>query len=109
MNYTDEQILETAKEYNLPYHTETDAETAYCDMLDELHEQNPGMFDSYLGSTILESVDPIAYRCGLSDYVGTNEEYYHELFVDKQIYYMSEDTHAECVDILNSETEEEQE
>jgi hypothetical protein len=107
MPYTDEQIFATAKSYNLPYQTEEDAETSYCELLDELHEINPGsLFENYSGSTMLELIDPIAYRCGFADYIGTNDEYYYELFVDENVFYMSEETYNECIDILNSETEE---
>ena len=48
----------------------------YNEMLDECYEP---MFN-HLPSTILERTDPIAYRCGLSDYYDslTYDEYYCE-------------------------------
>lgn len=42
---------------------------AYDEMLDELHEENPGaLLAGYAGSRLLEEVDPVAYRIGLNDY-----------------------------------------
>ena len=55
---------------------------------------------------MLELIDPIAYRCGLADYISTDEEYCHELFVNEDVFYMSEESYNECVDILAAETEE---
>lgn len=108
MPYTDEQIIATAQTHNIPYQTLEDAQTAYNDLLDELHDTNPGdLFENYSGSTMLELIDPIAYRCGFSDYVGTNEEYYRELFVNEHVFYMSKDAFIVCVDILDAETETE--
>jgi len=40
------------------------SEDDYDDMLDEVH----GEFMGYSASRILKEVDPIAYRCGFSDY-----------------------------------------
>ena len=47
--------------------TERDAERMYEDMLDEY----PVVIGSleYSGSHVLQNIDPIAYRCGLSDYM----------------------------------------
>lgn len=53
---------------------ESDYETSYQDLINESGDvEIMGM--SYNASHVLEEVDPIAYRCGLSDYVnGINIE-----------------------------------
>jgi len=40
----------------------------YDDMLDELGDVTIGTL-SYSASRVLEEIDPVAYRCGLTDYV----------------------------------------
>ena len=54
----------------------SDYEDSYCDMLDECY---PELFNM-LPSRILSECDPIAYSCGLNDYVDSldnedNEDY----------------------------------
>lgn len=51
--------------------TEETMEERYVDMLDEVYgEVNIGGLD-YLTSRALKDVDPIAYRCGMSDYISS--------------------------------------
>lgn len=45
------------------------AEERYRDMLDELDAHD--LFANYSNARLLEEVDPIAYRVGLDDYLGT--------------------------------------
>jgi len=45
-----------------------DYEDSYCEMIDDMGEVTIGNL-SYQSSRVLREVDPIAYRCGLLDYV----------------------------------------
>ena len=45
-------------------------EEMYDDMLDDCH----GNFMGYSASEILKAIDPIAYRCGMSDYADSLED-----------------------------------
>jgi len=47
---------------------ESKHEDNYRNMLDKISTVQIGSLE-YCASTVLEKVDPIAYRCGLSDYV----------------------------------------
>lgn len=75
---------------------ESDYEESYQDMLNECYE---GVFN-ILPSTILENCDPIAYRCGLSDYVDCLE------LDDDPDYKELTDELAELIDELHSLEEE---
>lgn len=44
----------------------------YTDQFDETLNDVHGEFMGYCASQILKEVDPIAYRCGLNDYVDSN-------------------------------------
>ena len=48
--------------------TESQAEQIYDDMLDELYSIKIGSID-FRGSNILKQLDPIAYRCGFTEYL----------------------------------------
>jgi len=48
--------------------TESQAEQMYDDMLDELQSIKIGTM-SYPGSYVLKELDPIAYRCGFTEYL----------------------------------------
>ena len=54
--------------------SEHEAYERYNDMLDECHEDVKICGMSYCTSRVLEEVDPIAYRCGFSDYTSHLEE-----------------------------------
>lgn len=43
----------------------------YDDFIDEISGMVTVLGMEYYASTVLQEVDPIAYRCGLSDYVGS--------------------------------------
>lgn len=58
--------------------TDTDLNNMYDEMLDEQGEITIGSL-VYYPSTVLERVDPIAYRIGLSEYYDSiSDEYYCE-------------------------------
>lgn len=44
----------------------------YSDVFDEMLDDCHGDFMGYCASQILKEVDPIAYRCGLNDYVDSS-------------------------------------
>ena len=54
--------------------TEYEAYERYNDMLDECHEDVKICGMTYNTSRALEEVDPIAYRCGFSDFTSHLEE-----------------------------------
>ena len=54
--------------------TEYEALERYDDMLDECYEDPKICGMSYCTSRALKEVDPIAYRCGFSDYTAHLEE-----------------------------------
>lgn len=54
--------------------TEHEALERYDDMLDECYEDPKICGMSYCTSRALKEVDPIAYRCGFSDYTAHLEE-----------------------------------
>lgn len=51
-----------------PKLTEEKAHELYDEMLDELYPVKFGTLN-YSGARVFEEVDPIAYRCGFSDYL----------------------------------------
>ncbi len=50
-------------------------EQEYADMLDEVYEKVNIAGHWYDTSTALISIDPVAYRCGFSDWLGTSDQY----------------------------------
>lgn len=66
--------------------TPVDIEKMYDQMLDEVY---PPFMDMYDASRVLKEVDPIAYRCGMNDWLDGEEyfeldgEYYRQDQVDK--------------------------
>lgn len=50
-----------------------DAEESYKDLLDEYPVEIGSL--KFAGSYALEQLDPVAYRCGFSDYLGDYEEF----------------------------------
>lgn len=51
---------------------EVDADKAYDEFLDEIYSFDSlgGIFASMQPSRVLEKMDPVAYRCGFSDWLG---------------------------------------
>lgn len=60
-------------------------EEAYCDTLDECYDK---FMDRYNASRVLKEIDPIAYRCGLNDYIDglelEDDEEYTDLLEKKE-------------------------
>ena len=54
--------------------SEREAYERYDDMLDDCHEDVKICGMTYNTSKALKDVDPIAYRCGFSDYTASLEE-----------------------------------
>lgn len=54
--------------------SETEAYARYEDMLDEVHGDVELGDLVYSPSAVLKAVDPIAYRCGFTDFVDSLEE-----------------------------------
>ena len=54
--------------------TEHEAHEMYDEMLDDCHDDVKICGMTYATSRALKDVDPIAYRCGFSDYTATLEE-----------------------------------
>jgi hypothetical protein len=49
---------------------EAEAESRYDDMLDEVGQYDlRGMFANYQPSRVLREIDPVAYRCGMNDWL----------------------------------------
>ena len=64
--------------------SEHEAYERYNDMLDECHEDVKICGMTYNTSRALKEVDPIAYRCGFSDYTSHLEE--DNIFVEGMTY-----------------------
>ena len=60
--------------------TEHEAHEMYDEMLDDCHEDVKICGMTYATSRALKDVDPIAYRCGFSDYTASLEE--RKIFVE---------------------------
>ena len=84
--------------------SERDIELAYEDMLDECYGTVKVAGFSYDTSYLLKSVDPIAFRCGLSDYI--SEENYIEVHNENRfIGYITADTAERLIEENESESE----
>lgn len=59
--------------------SEHEAENRYDEMIDDCHEEVEVCFYTYSPSYVLKSVDPIAYRCGFSDFCSDLESEHHTL------------------------------
>ena len=78
-------LYETREAMGLFEPDESDYEESYRDMIDGAYGEFMGMW----ASRILETCDPIAYSCGLSDYVNSLDSYdddpdYQVLIVEEQ-------------------------
>ena len=60
--------------------TEHEAHEMYDEMLDDCHDDVKICGMTYATSRALKDVDPIAYRCGFSDYTASLEE--RKIFVE---------------------------
>lgn len=82
LNELQERLEELQTELESFEINQDEYEDQYCDMLDEVSTVQIGSL-SYDPSTVLREVDPIAYRCGLNDYVDSldveDDEKYKEL------------------------------
>jgi hypothetical protein len=108
MKFTDEQIKDKLDELGYSPVEESDYEERYCDELDDLYnfEQIGGPFSHMLPSRVLEEIDPIMYRCGLSDFF---DSYMNSDFVDVDDEYYSRDEYDEAIDALYEDEENEDE
>ena len=89
--------------------TELDTHSMYDDMLDECYDLSAvgGPFSHMLASKVLEECDPVAYRCGFSDWLD-GERFYE---VDGE-YYLGPDLERikdELIDELETELSDLQE
>jgi hypothetical protein len=71
MNYTKEQIERIKEELNII--TEHELEDSYRTILDDIYTSVNICGYEYSPSDALASTDPIAFRCGFADYLGTEE------------------------------------
>lgn len=53
----------------LPFYTDSDLDRLYRDMLDECYPMVKIGNLEYWPSTVFEAVDPIAYRCGFTEWL----------------------------------------
>ncbi len=57
-----------------------EVENSYDDFINENYEEVKIGYCTFYASDILKKLDPIAYNCGLDDYVSTQlEDYFYEL------------------------------
>lgn len=82
-----------------------DLEARYDDMIDECYSFKDvgGPFAFMLPSTVLKECDPIAYRCGLSDWEGEEFTEFDNEYYDKCEF---SDALDECIEEIESEIEE---
>ncbi len=85
-------IIASLTEHVTDNATAIDADRAYDDMLDECYslESVGGPFTYMCASKVLEALDPVAYRCGFSDWLDScewieiNGSYYESRDVEKE-------------------------
>ena len=87
MNYENQAFIDRVEQELDPI----DTYKIYDDMLDECFSFKSigGIFANMLPSTVLGKCDPIAYRCGYSDYIDSldnvveiNGDYYEQVDID---------------------------
>ncbi len=83
-----------------------DCEQAYRDMLDETCEQVTVGGLTFSPSRVIEELDPVAFRCGVSDYFANGE--YVEVGGETYRHDDAEEVKAALVEELESELEEAQ-
>ena len=106
--YPEDDVRQTIENLNtnVPVrYLQEEAEESYDDMLNDCYNFScvGGLFENMLPSHVLESVDPIAYRCGFDDYVDSlrsdmlydhtdlgDDEYYPDDLVEEAQDYMSD-------------------
>ena len=75
-------------EYVIKEHCEPiDTEEAYEDLLNECHEQIDICGMKYECGYVLKTIDPVAFRCGVSDMLSDNETYVE---ADGRYYHVSD-------------------
>lgn len=72
-----------------------DGESLFDDMLDEIYgfESVGGPFEYMTPSAVLKTCDPIAYRCGISDYMDSHSDRFVEVHNG---YVLREDAESVC-------------
>ena len=84
--------------------SEADLEERFCSMLRECHGETVTICGyDYDTVTALRAVDPIAYRCGFSDYLGTDDS----VTEVAGAYYATDDLDAAYSDWLDREQTDE--
>ena len=78
------------------YLTDRDIESMYIDMLDEVYPDLEIAGYPYLTSRALKDVDPIAYNCGLQDFLSS-------LLADGEWFEIELEDHQKHVSILEHE------
>lgn len=104
MNTTQTDIIKSLIDYVTEQVEPIDQEAQFDSMLDECYsfEKVGGIFSNMSPSRVLKEVDPTAYRCGINDYFGCNED----LFEIGSDYYDTDEiekARTEFVDQLESE------
>ncbi len=88
-----------------------DVDSLYDEMLNECYslESVGGPFSNMDASRVLKEVDPIAYRCGMSDYMDSNRDFVEiegEYYFGDKIEEAREEFASELHDQLSEATEE---
>lgn len=88
--------------------TEVDADKAYDDFLDECYSLKSvgGPFAHMCASKVLEECDPVAYRCGFSDWLDSEDLV--DVGIDRDEYYWRSDCERErdrFIDELEAEAD----
>jgi hypothetical protein len=88
-----------------------DTESAYDDMINECYslEKVGGPFAHMWASRVLKEVDPIAYRCGFSDFADSQREFWAEVDGDYYERREAEKAKEEFVAELQTEADKLQE
>jgi hypothetical protein len=83
-------------------------EERYCEMLDACESTVIVCGMSYNPSTVLASVDPIAFRCGFADWIDgeCKDEAYIEINGEFYDYSEVKTIREECIELVESEIEE---
>ncbi len=84
--------------------TEDQAEQNYREWLDDLSEEVKIVSLTWAASYVLEQLDPIAFRCGFSDYVSS--EGLEEITIDGKLFYCDKSDDDLLDEFLSDECDE---
>jgi predicted nucleotide-binding protein (sugar kinase/HSP70/actin superfamily) len=86
--------------------SEREIEEMYKEMLDDCYPEIDICGYKYSPSNALESVDPVAFNCGLNDYTSSD---FVEVIMGKEVKYYTTSDYDDAVEMFEDQEEEEEE